>query len=179
MEDLETSLRKVEDLRRDLSAEIVVQDEESHIEQKAIYDVTGSRDGAHAANVEYIDENIIDKPRITKPDTQKREAARQALQQLYGYSEWYSARYSAGKELGQTLQIKEKVNLWLADLVKRVNEKKDEKIEATEKVQEEAFVIFAMSQYVLIVEKKQECTIPAQPNAKTARKKAEENVQVA
>ena len=69
MESLENVLKKIEDLRRDLSAEIVVQEEmESYEEYHTGY-------------------KFLYQPRIVEPDTKTRESARQQLQQIYDSTE--------------------------------------------------------------------------------------------
>jgi len=101
MDSLEAVLRKVADLGRDMSAEIVVQEEISHEEA-----IPGSDRGSGPCSFDKVwdYEYIIDKPRITEPDAQKREAAEQKLQQIYDSSEWYSARYVAGIALSVDAQ---------------------------------------------------------------------------
>jgi len=115
MEKLEDVLVQVEKLRRDLSAEIVVQEEEGHRFSLDELTGTGGSDAIWVRAEHAVGNWIVDKPEITKPDTQKQEPARQKLQQLYDISEWYSARYIAGRALGineDTLfqQIQEWIN---------------------------------------------------------------------
>lgn len=93
MESLEIELRKIEDLRRDLSAEIVHQAEEGHYEEYMGY---GKKGYYGQSDPSPQRDWIVDKNRVAEPDTRKRRAARKALQQTYQSSEWYSARYAAG-----------------------------------------------------------------------------------
>jgi len=53
-----------------------------------------------------------------EPDCEKREAAIQQLQQIYDFSEWYSAKYLAGVALCagrhmEVVQLKEELKFWL------------------------------------------------------------------
>jgi len=96
MEPLEVVLRKIEDLRIDLSAVIVIQEEEGHsgTVQKKRARITYA--DVDPWDVEYEEGWIIDKPAVKEPDMKKRQVARQALQKVYDSSNWYSACYSAG-----------------------------------------------------------------------------------
>lgn len=80
-----TNLQRIRQLERDLAAEIVVKEEEGHKETR-VGDTTGDYPSRFYSGEEMW---IIDKPRITKADTQKREAARQQLQKIYDNSKWY------------------------------------------------------------------------------------------
>jgi len=116
MEALETVLRKIEDLKKDLYAEIVIQKEEGHREPYWSRP-TGSyhRDGDPGEPD--TERWVVDKPKIANPDKQKREAARTELQKIYDSSEWYSARYAAGKGLGlNTNQLSSQVERWVVAL---------------------------------------------------------------
>jgi len=84
---LEETLAKVKRLRENLSAEVVVQEQEGHEE-----DTYGPH---NSYGIFYI----IDKYRITNPDNQKRESAKQQLQQIFESHKYYSARFSAGQAL--------------------------------------------------------------------------------
>lgn len=97
--DLEIILDQIMNLRRDLSAEIVIQEEKSHWEEVAYKGtpVGGERGDSYTT---YRDEKIIDLLRIAKPDTEKREAAKAELQKIYEREEFYLARYAAGTALG-------------------------------------------------------------------------------
>lgn len=101
MEPLEDVLRKVEELRNDLCAEIVVQEEiEDHFEEEQY--------GAYYLKKFWVD----GQPRIAHPDTQKIEVARQVLQQIYDTSVWYSARFLAGRILD--IDVTPQISLWLS-----------------------------------------------------------------
>src|SRR3989338_7872807 len=105
MESLEVVLRKVESLRSGLIAEICVG---GHQEEGKW--VGGSRDGSNPGYWE-------DEPGWVNdyaPDTQKREATRTELQQIYDSSEWYSARYVAGTALSiPKHQLETQINQWI------------------------------------------------------------------
>lgn len=100
MEPLEDILKKIEILKRDLSAEIVTQE-----------DVPKTL--------------VIDKPRIAEPDIQKREVARSKLQKIYDSSKWYTARFTAGMALG--IQSDEELNkqgdIWINELLANIRNK--------------------------------------------------------
>jgi len=124
MEPLEDVLRKVEDLKRALSVEIVVQErailqhEEGHWEHVGIQELYSSKGYIDDHDEWTIDKPEITQPRIAHPDTQKREAARQALQQIYESSEWYSVRYVAGRALN--LPADTNVGYWLMQLEEEI-----------------------------------------------------------
>jgi len=110
-QSLEDVLAKVENLRKDLSAESVAQKEE-----------LGFREGYHEFNSEGMDTYGIQVLRIIKPDTQKREVAKQQLQETYDSSDWYSARYNAGRALGiRDNEPKGRLNSWVSDLIKKLD----------------------------------------------------------
>ena len=118
MEPLEVVLRKVEDLRSDLSAEIVHQEEEGHYE---------AVDPRYGYNQEFARRGlkkerwVLDKARIAEPDTKKREVAKVELQKVYDSSEWYSARYTAGVALKvNTEELDEQIRSWLRDLERKL-----------------------------------------------------------
>lgn len=123
MEVLEQILRKIDELRRDLSAEILIQEEEGHEEPISDHNAGWDADSRWI----YSDETqwVVDKPEIREPDKQKREAARTKLQQIYDSSEWYSARYKAGKALDTpTEKLNEQPDLWLKELEKELDAEK-------------------------------------------------------
>ncbi len=92
-------LERIEYLRRDLRAEIVVQKGESHHEEQ-YFPGGPSRKVDEYIEAEWKMVEVIDKPRITQPDTEKREAARQELQGIYDTTDLCSVRYVAGSALG-------------------------------------------------------------------------------
>ena len=116
-------IARIRELERDLSAEIVIQEEEGHTEVDAGY-LRGRLGFGHGQvdwdpaagdswvsdetkrEVDEIIQNapqrcVIDKPKITHPNTQKRETARQELQHIYDSAKWYQfiRKYSAGRAL--------------------------------------------------------------------------------
>lgn len=90
---LENNLKAVEALRRDLSAIISV---EKGTEGYWKEDHVGTRGGSCDT---IIDVYIEGTPDVTKPDIETREKAKAELKQMYNSSDWYSARYAAGKAL--------------------------------------------------------------------------------
>jgi len=119
MEPLEVVLRRTEDLKRNLTAEVVIQEEKSHTELVEKASLAGNIWDEWTEN-----ETIIDQPRIVKPDTPKREIARTQLQQIYDSSEWYSARYTAGSLIGE--DVARNVKNWCVDFEKRLGATKIE-----------------------------------------------------
>ena len=99
MDSLEIILGKVECLKRDLSAEIVVQAEEGHWEETGGYHEIEHLDWIEVFDSPKSSSYVVDQPRITEPDTEKRELAKMGLQQIYDFSGWCSARYVAGKAI--------------------------------------------------------------------------------
>ncbi|MEW6621171.1 MAG: hypothetical protein AB1422_17870 [bacterium] len=117
MEPLEIILKKIEDLERDLSAEIVVQEESGHWEWRT--DLKGPKYDEDFYEGEVW---IIDRPRITEPDTQRRETAKAELQKIRESSEWIAARYEARATLSGWgyVRIDDEVDLWFDELRKRL-----------------------------------------------------------
>lgn len=108
---LEDVLMQVERLRGDLSAVIVIKEEEI-IDGGTWHDVISYTWGYYGPDV------II--PRVTEPDTPKQESARQQLQEVYDSSEWYTARYWAGRYLGiKDENISQNMEIWLKSLRER------------------------------------------------------------
>lgn len=98
-ETLEDVLKKIDKLGEDLSAEIVHQEEECHIEKEEYYPLGHSRYGS-CDSCEERDVLVIDKERVAEPDKKRREAAEKELTEIFeGGSPWYSARYKAGQYL--------------------------------------------------------------------------------
>ncbi|MEI7719041.1 MAG: hypothetical protein WCI72_04180 [archaeon] len=92
---LENILQKVEFLRKDLFAEIIVKEE---VEEVGYW----TESGRNHSQVQGEDVWVITRygePQITKPNTEKRELAKTQLQQIYDGGEWYSSRYRAGEAL--------------------------------------------------------------------------------
>ena len=116
MEPLEVVLRRTEDLRRDLSAEKVIQEE---IWEEG-EEILGDSSWNYGMPTGKYEKSVRTQPEIKEQDTQKRESAKQELQRVYDSSEWYSARYFARRALGD-LKLENLPNLWLSELEKRVN----------------------------------------------------------
>jgi len=76
--------KRIGELKLDLEVVVVVQKEEGHEEPTNKGRTSGVDDCRR-----YETEWVIDKPELTKPDTTKREAARQELQRIYDHSKWY------------------------------------------------------------------------------------------
>lgn len=114
---LEETLVEVEILRRDLTAEIVLQDEEGRWEEPYIGSCASD---AAALKAQNRGDYIIEKPRIAHPDLQTQQDSRQRLQQVYDSNEFYSARYIAGKYLGLNVnnQLNKMIESWVKELEK-------------------------------------------------------------
>ncbi len=107
---LEDAFGQVLKLERDLSAVIVHQEEVGHYEQEK----------QHLDYYEVDNFYYVDIPRIAEPDVQKRDAARQQLQQVYDTSNWYSARYVAGRAFGA--EVNSQAIDWIEQLAKVIND---------------------------------------------------------
>jgi len=99
MEPLEDVLRKVEDLRKDLSAENI------RIEERISSRwVSCPGDSSWNYGMEdysgYYEDDGTDTIEIKEPDIQKRELARQELKKLYKKAEAFDVRTKAGESLG-------------------------------------------------------------------------------
>ena len=117
MESLEAELGKVSSLERDLSAEVIVSPEEGHFEHRVYRKLTKEeRDARYDLSDAFEDVWIIDKPEERAPDIQRRQSARAKLQQVYDSSEWYSARYVAGKVLNKEEEVSKLFPSWLQKL---------------------------------------------------------------
>lgn len=108
MEPLEVVLRKIEELRRDLYAEIVVQEFEGHEEETS--GSTRGTPGCHS----YTDVDpeswsqpgeskwVVDKERIVEPDTEKQKIARAELESIVNSSDKLQIiKYAAARALRQ------------------------------------------------------------------------------
>jgi len=124
-QSLDDVLAEVERLRCDLSAEVVLQEERGHFEIHYGY---GGR-GGYTWDKEIVEKKIwvIDTERLTKPNAQKREEARQELQQVYDNNKLYSARYVAGRVLG-IKALKTRVKQWIHNLADKLDAKREEQI---------------------------------------------------
>jgi len=97
-ETLEDVLKKIDKLGEDLSAEIVYQEEEGHMEKEEYYPPGHSRYGS-CDSYEVRDVWAVTQERIAEPDLKKRRAAEKELTEIFEGSPWYSARYLAGQHL--------------------------------------------------------------------------------
>lgn len=131
MESLETELRRIEDLRRDLSATLIVKEGYSHKENVEVSEQVC--DGwSVGVRTEYrTEQREVNVPPEHKPDEQTRETARAELQQAYDSSEWYSAKFVAGKCLD--ISVDKQLNSWLTDLRHKMDLPISESV-ATERV---------------------------------------------
>jgi hypothetical protein len=123
MENLEGILKRIEGLKKDLFAEVVIQEAiEGHYEDDA--EEAGLGSGA-ASDAHYYSHSkgwlhwVEGKPRIAEPNTKKRETARKELQNIYESSEWYSVKYAAGKALD--INVDERLELWIENLRKQLH----------------------------------------------------------
>jgi len=118
LEDLQNQLHEVRNLRNILTAEIVIQTEQSH------YNERSSGPYGQAANgTEYgweIEEGwIIDRPEIKSPDFTQRENAKDELLNLHKTSQFYSVRFRSALALDQEVDENE-LNRWISDLGSRI-----------------------------------------------------------
>ena len=99
MESLEGALKIIEDLRKDLSAEIVVQEESGHKETK--YSHSPGHHSYDPFGPDEYEANVIDQPRIAEPDNEKRAKVRNELRRIHdSSSESGVVKYVAAKSLG-------------------------------------------------------------------------------
>lgn len=128
MNSLEVVLRRIETLRKDLPHEFVEQEETGHTETVTHTAGYTETSGGGYWNDYTTEEYVVDQPRIAHINPpEKREAARQELQQIFDNSEWYSARYAAGITLGAN--IKDQFDSWIETIKKqrRVSDKSTRK----------------------------------------------------
>ena len=113
MRPLKVALKRIEDLRRDLSAEIVLQEERGHYDdrkgyQTATYDYDRHHDESYYSH--WVTEDvptgrmisvwIVDQKRIAEPDNEKREKARNELRRIYDSSNTHGVvKYATAKLL--------------------------------------------------------------------------------
>jgi hypothetical protein len=95
MKSLEQILKEVGRLKRDLSAEIVIQEAEYETQQIPYPPSNSAKSWQDFVNG--VDVEV--KPRIAKPDAVKRRFAENRLDSIYRCSRWHSARYAAAKAL--------------------------------------------------------------------------------
>jgi hypothetical protein len=120
---LEQALKEVEGLADDLSAKIKIGE---HWEEDPGEWAGGSRGGTNPGY--YVTEPSSWIVEDFKPDTEKREAAKNKLQSFFDSSEWYSARYKAGMLL--EIDTSSKIPEWIANLEKGLDSKIRGRIES-------------------------------------------------
>lgn len=110
MDNLDTILKRVGELKADLNA-MKTHSEEREVCEEVI-------DSRYSWGSTPITECYTESVEIDDgPDTQKREAAKAGLEQLYSSSDWYAARYEAGMALGmQGDRLKDELKGWKAVL---------------------------------------------------------------
>lgn len=97
MKPLDVDLRRVEDLRKETFADIVIQEEEGHLGTVMRYPHQDRSFRYYDMEDEPYETTdwIVDKSRISEPDIKKREAAMTELQRIREDSDWIAARYKA------------------------------------------------------------------------------------
>lgn len=102
MRPLEETITEVLELRKELDATMVTRNEERYTTREHVYEYGGKgvsgQDGGNSMLDWYEDGEVI-VPEERGPDTQKREAARNRLQEIVDSSESHSAGYLAGLSL--------------------------------------------------------------------------------
>lgn len=112
--NLEKSLNEIQNLKHDLTAENVVKEEKGHYEEVAR--LVGGGPSYDKERV-YEDEWVVDEPRISVPDIEKRENARSKLKNIYNEGDNLVLRYAAGNALGiQKEELDEKVKTWTEEV---------------------------------------------------------------
>lgn len=115
MESLEAEFRRIEDLRRGLSTEVLIYEGGKIF--KKVWEPYGPQVRGGLGLGHYKMKEVTEHF-VKGPNTQKRKAARNELQQIYDSSEWYSAKYAAGNALSLDLnQLKLQTEEWITDLV--------------------------------------------------------------
>lgn len=131
---LGNEIAEIEQLRADLSAEIVIdKGEEGHEEYlykhgEEVYEGGYYGGGSPWGSGPYDDESnnpriwVDGKPDITQQDTQKREAARERLHRIRENSDWITARYKARSALDDRIPVKidHEFDLWFGELKMRL-----------------------------------------------------------
>jgi len=129
MESLEETLKHVESLRRDLTANL--KEESGHWESpplpynvgEEVYTQGGGYYGGSSPFTseeaeEFFEYNkywVVDQP--VEHDTQKRETAKKGLQQVNDSCEWYSGRYEAARALKKdNNDLSKDIDEWLKKL---------------------------------------------------------------
>jgi len=121
MEPLEVVLRRIEDLKRDLSAEIEIQ---PGIIDPVYEDVPEHQGGTSSDHDRGGVSYVTRQERKAIPDEEKIQAARIQLQQIYDSSEWYSTRYKAGEAIGKgSKELENNISEWVVLLQAQLNSK--------------------------------------------------------
>jgi len=127
METLEQTLAEVERLRRNLFKEIVIQ--EGGVKEVEYYE-PGYSLGVDSYVEERRGVEEVYTERITPPDTERREAAKEQLQQIYDSSEWYSARYIAGRILD--IDVNDNLSKWIDEICNKLKLPKTKRVKIGE-----------------------------------------------
>lgn len=98
MESLDVILKEVEDLRRDLSAERVIEKEVSHYERRYVDEYENWTEYVFGT-IDYV--KVVDEPEIRESDVEKIRSARTELTQMAKSHESGMIRYAASKALGK------------------------------------------------------------------------------
>lgn len=103
---------RIKRFKKDLKSEIVIQKKEGHWEYPDHGSGHGQIDWDPAAGDSWVDWKsvnafdekykkwVVDQPRIAKPNTEKREAARSELQEIYNSAKTLKVRMQVGRTLG-------------------------------------------------------------------------------
>jgi len=115
---LEQTLEEIEKFRADLNAVIVLEPEISHEDDECICGRQGAPSDCYLPEKnnsrDYQKVKIVDKPAVTKPDTDRRRVAREGLRETFKSCKWISGRYEAGKALDVSKQeIDKQVKEWV------------------------------------------------------------------
>ena len=110
---IEDRISQVYELGRDLSAEIIIKDEIGHWESTC----THSYYNNYCEPGDCPDRWVVDQPKITEPDREKRQLARTQLTEIYNESDLYCTRFLAGRALDKSPEeLASKINLWVNEL---------------------------------------------------------------
>ena len=115
MQILEQTLEEIGRLKKDLNARVIVKVPSKYETQ------TGTETHQYTFRPVAVEEQVLipEHEEPGEPDTQKREAAKQELQQHYESCPWYSGRYRAGKVLiVDEGELDERLEGWLEELEK-------------------------------------------------------------
>lgn len=100
----ENVLKRITHLKSDLSSEIVIQEERYHEEidyPREIGSGHGMTTWDFSAGDSFIPRTrVVDQPRITEPDTDKRSSAREELLKIYEATPTFKVKWQSGRALG-------------------------------------------------------------------------------